>query len=337
MTVDKKKLFTPAENDPAHDLLWLENHSIPQSMQFMIDLLPTIRKLIKDWPKEKVLEVLDVGAATGAGANLLATLYRSEPPVRMKVDALDIVDNYKKYADVYFKDINYIVGDIFKLDNDRKWDLIICSHTIKHIKEYDKFIEEMKKHSKFFTVCYAPFEEENLLPDHFVSYDMEKIKKLAPTSVEIIQSPRWNHPIDKQSKCVILTFEKIDAKTEFLINSDEQFKIKEIQDLINQRHDYKKAILEITPLLREHSLNGELNYLMAFSLHMLKKNLNDAMAYYDLALKNGFSEFWTRYNRGFLKIALRELESARVDFEIALKINPSHEGIRSIIEKIKKN
>jgi hypothetical protein len=45
------------------DLEWLEEDSVPQSIQFMIDLIPTIRTLIKDWPTWKTLSVLDIGAA----------------------------------------------------------------------------------------------------------------------------------------------------------------------------------------------------------------------------------------------------------------------------------
>ena len=60
---------------------------IGQTLQFMIDMLPTIRELIREWPREKVLEVFDVGTGSGAGANLLGALYRS--PVfglQMKVE-----------------------------------------------------------------------------------------------------------------------------------------------------------------------------------------------------------------------------------------------------------
>lgn len=93
----------------AYDIDFLEKELGPQSMQFMIDCLPTIRKLISRLPRENILKVLDVGTATGAGSHLLVTISKGIMfGPAMKVDALDHKNNkYEPYPALRFPDINY--------------------------------------------------------------------------------------------------------------------------------------------------------------------------------------------------------------------------------------
>lgn len=199
-------LYTPPPGLPQFDLAWLEGCFIPQSMQFMIDCLPTIRELIQGWPRDRVLEVLDVGTGSGAGANLLATLHRSVFfGVQMKVDALDISSSYKAYADVHFPDINYVVGDLFDLPPDRTWDLIICSHVIEHLADPFPLINEIRRRARHWAVFCAPFEEKNRLEGHLISITARTIERLGiqPLSVKVMTSPGWKHPVDERSEVVV--------------------------------------------------------------------------------------------------------------------------------------
>ena len=119
---DPAPLYCPPSWAQHETLEWLESCSGVQSMQFMIDCLPTIRKLIVGIPRQETLSVLDVGTGTGAGANVLATLYQGiflGP--RMKVEAIELVPHLKSYAKVKFPLINYLVGDILTYKESRRW------------------------------------------------------------------------------------------------------------------------------------------------------------------------------------------------------------------------
>jgi len=321
-----ENLYDAPGYNPNHDLKWLENSSVPQSIQFMIDLLPTIRKCIKNWPKEKTLHVLDVGTSTGSGANLLATLHRTSMPVKMKIDAIDLIDSYKKYANHYFKDINYLVGDIFELNKEKKWDMVICSHLIEHFKNPMEFINELQRRSRFWTIFYTPYNEKKLIRSHVISYDDKYIKKLKPTSYEIIESPAWVHPDDKESKCIILTYSNP--------NMSNLLKIQKIRTIIEETK-YDKAFNEISQLLKKSPSHGELNYLAGFCLQKLNTTLEIALEHYETALKNNFDEFWTRLNRGFLYISLGNKEMAEKDLYAALKISPSNKIVQNAINLLK--
>jgi tetratricopeptide (TPR) repeat protein len=80
--------------------------------------------------------------------------------------------------------------------------------------------------------------------------------------------------------------------------------------------------------------NSRWNYDYAFSTHRLRKDLQKALHYYDMALQNGFDEFWVRYNRGILFKELGDLENARVDFQQALTLNPDHNAAQRMLHDI---
>jgi hypothetical protein len=71
----------------------LEQHHVPQTLRFTVDRLPTLHRLLRGVPRSEAVSLLDVGTASGAGANLIAQLYQSSALwTRVRVDALDHVD-----------------------------------------------------------------------------------------------------------------------------------------------------------------------------------------------------------------------------------------------------
>lgn len=177
---------------------------IPQSLQFMIDCLPYIRRLIENWSLEKTLKVLDVGAAHGAGSHLLATLYRSNLfGVRMEVDALENDNKYKQFAEKRFPEINFIVKDIFKMDSSENWNLIICSHTIEHLENPIPFMKKLCEFATDWVLFYAPFEETGIRPENHIStITMEMVNSLNPIFMDIFKSPGWDRP-EGDRRCVL--------------------------------------------------------------------------------------------------------------------------------------
>lgn len=203
--IDKTKLFTRTDK---FNIEWMEKYSIPQSLQFMIDLIPYIQKQNSLLPWNTHLEVLDIGTATGAGANLLGQLNNAELfGTPMKVDAMDIDGSYKRYADAMFPFINYMVEDIFKYNQSKQWDIVICSHCIEHFHDPTEFILEIKRRTRGWALFYAPYNEKNLLKGHLRSITDEFVDKFNPVFKEVITSKAWKHPNDEESKCIIFVLE----------------------------------------------------------------------------------------------------------------------------------
>lgn len=183
---------------------WLEKCYIPQSMQYTIDCLPTIRRLLLEFPRDKVLEYLDFGAGSGSGAQLIATLHRSSFIwCRLKVDAMDINPARAAYARHVFADIDYIVADLFEYDRERRWDLVFCSHVIEHLDDPRPLIEELQRRARHRVILYAPFEENPLGHGHFFSITREFLESFEAESIDVIKSPAWGDPLDDGARCVL--------------------------------------------------------------------------------------------------------------------------------------
>ena len=194
----------PAER-PDWDLAWLENDSVPQSIQFMIDILPTIRRLTRDWRWSEPMEVIDVGAGSGAGSNVLAALYRGLfYRFPMRVTALDIVDYWKQYAETKFPQLEYHVGDINDWQLGRTWDLAICSHVVEHVADPTRLVRDLQRRARHWVLVYAPYNEHPLISEHRNKIDDELIELWAPTRIQVLRSPAWYKEDDPEASCVLL-------------------------------------------------------------------------------------------------------------------------------------
>jgi SAM-dependent methyltransferase len=195
---------SPAER-PDWDLAWLENDSVPQSIQFMVDILPAIRRVTRDWRWSHPLEVLDLGAGSGAGSNVLATLYRGLfYRFPMRVTALDIVDYWKRYAEAKFPLLEYCVGDIYDWQRERSWDLVISSHVVEHVANPTRLVRELQRRARHWVLVYAPYNERPLISEHTNTIDDDLIDLWGPTQVRIVQSPAWYKEDDDHASCVLL-------------------------------------------------------------------------------------------------------------------------------------
>jgi 2-polyprenyl-3-methyl-5-hydroxy-6-metoxy-1,4-benzoquinol methylase len=170
----------------------------------MIDCLPYIRKVLEEFPRKTIIDFLDVGAGSGAGANLLATLYRGgffKGQYKLKIDALDFQKDFEKYAKFYFPEINFIATDFFIKKFDKKYDIVFSSHVIEHQKDPKKFVEKLLSLSKKFVLIYAPYEAD-LSAEHVSSITPEFAREMGAEFVEIVSSPAWFSPkLDR--KCIV--------------------------------------------------------------------------------------------------------------------------------------
>ena len=109
--------------------------------------------------------------------------------------------------------------------------------------------------------------------------------------------------------------------------------ISRVRDLV-YKNEYQKAIQLLEDVLKKFPVHAESNYLYAFCLHIQKRNLTGALYHYNLALNNGFDEYWVKYNRGSLLAQLGDLDNAREDIKRALELKPNDVGASSVLERI---
>ncbi len=106
--------------------------------------------------------------------------------------------------------------------------------------------------------------------------------------------------------------------------------INKIRYLIDN-NEFQKATLLLEEVLKKFPANAELNYLYGFCLHQQKKDLTKALQHYNLALENGFDEFWVKYNRGSLLSQRGDFDSALIDINRALELKPNDNDAKTIL------
>ena len=76
------------------------------------------------------------------------------------------------------------------------------------------------------------------------------------------------------------------------------------------------------------------NYSSALCLHILGDNLQEALRRYDLAVEQGFDEFWVKYNRGSLYAKLGNTDQAKEDLMRAVELKPEHGGPQQVLQQL---
>ena len=101
--------------------------------------------------------------------------------------------------------------DIFELDKNEVWDLVICSHTIEHMSDPFPFIAQLQRLARHWVLIYCPFNESPLTSNHKISITKDIVDSLHPSVVEILDSPGWQN-LTRDRKCVLFVLQG-NAKT----------------------------------------------------------------------------------------------------------------------------
>jgi tetratricopeptide (TPR) repeat protein len=102
-----------------------------------------------------------------------------------------------------------------------------------------------------------------------------------------------------------------------------------------EEDDYPKCLPILDILLSIRPEEAEWNYYRGFCLMQLQNDsevlLRAALRHFNIALQNGYNEFWTLYNRGHLFYKLHELENSIADLQKATSLDPSHNGAKNLL------
>lgn len=166
-----------------------------QSLGFASDLCTVLRQELPT-DGDVRLSLLDVGARTAAGSNLIAQIFHPASYVQIKLDvtALDLADDHAEEARTLYPDVRYRVGDVMQVAD--RFDVITCSHTLEHIADPGPVLAHMRSIANRLAVIAAPYREK-LGPDipnpskHLYSFDDDFFEAHPPRRLEVYDSPHW--------------------------------------------------------------------------------------------------------------------------------------------------
>ncbi len=166
-----------------------------QSLGFASDLCTVLREeLATDGTVRYSL--LDVGARTAAGSNLVAQIFHpvSYAQIKLDVTALDIDPTHADEARAAYPDVRYRVGDV--LDVTDRFDVVTCSHTLEHVARPGPLLEHMRSIARKLVVVTAPYRER-LDPSkpnpskHLYSFGDDFFAAHPPRRLDVYDSPHW--------------------------------------------------------------------------------------------------------------------------------------------------
>lgn len=187
------RFFVPHPALPDLPLEFTDSIHVPQEMQFAIDCLPLISKVLQTYPRDKEVTFLDYGPGYCAGTNLFATLFRSTKLwCKLNVDAMDIKGFRKDLINLDYPLVNLLIGDIKDVAPAKQWNIIYCSNVVEHLVDPTTLISNLVNHSDGWVIIYAPYQETNLTLGHVSTITENTFRQFNPELIEIKESLAWN-------------------------------------------------------------------------------------------------------------------------------------------------
>jgi 2-polyprenyl-3-methyl-5-hydroxy-6-metoxy-1,4-benzoquinol methylase len=112
--------------------------------------------------------LLDIGARTGDGSNLLGEMFADEKwgyPFKLVVDTIDINTDWNDYIKLQPWINAHSNTDLFNL-KENSYDIVFCSHVIEHLEKIVDFVAQAKKVASKFAFFTCPFNEQEPIAGH---------------------------------------------------------------------------------------------------------------------------------------------------------------------------
>jgi 2-polyprenyl-3-methyl-5-hydroxy-6-metoxy-1,4-benzoquinol methylase len=165
-----------------------------QSVAYASDIARVVQEELTNY-EDRWYSVLDIGPRTATGTQHLATLFHPLSWSRIKFDvtAMDIDEAYQQIAKERYPDLNYMIGDVTKLQD--QFDVVICSHVIEHVPDPFTFFESIRRLAKKLLIVAAPYKEPDAsrIPEHVNSIGDAFFERFPPGRLWIYKSPHWHN------------------------------------------------------------------------------------------------------------------------------------------------
>jgi 2-polyprenyl-3-methyl-5-hydroxy-6-metoxy-1,4-benzoquinol methylase len=164
-----------------------------QSIGFAVDVCHVIQEELAS-PEQQSMTLLDVGARTAAGSDLIARVFhpRSWSRLSLTVTAIDVDPSGHARAALSHPRIEYRVCDVF--DIHETYDIVVCSHTLEHTDDPGRLLEKILGLARRLVVIAAPWKEPEAsrLPYHLYTFDERFFERYPPSRFETYLSPHWS-------------------------------------------------------------------------------------------------------------------------------------------------
>lgn len=117
---------------------YTEDHIKECQKEIVNPYLRIIDKHLKDG-----IDIIDVGCGSGFICNLFASRYASRLTALDFSDAIDFAKNFASSHNI--QNITYEKKDLFDINQDQVYDVVICQGVLHHIADYQKASEILKK------------------------------------------------------------------------------------------------------------------------------------------------------------------------------------------------
>lgn len=178
-----------------------------QSLAFAADLCHHLRCEWHDLRSDLRLTLLDVGARTGTGSDLIERAFHPDSWSRLKlrVTAVDIDPFYRERVREELPSLDYRVADVMDLRG--QWDIVTCSHTLEHLADPRPMMRQLLALARRQVIIAAPWQEPlDARPEyHLFQFDKAFFDEFPPTRFETYRSPQWH-----SSRCFIASY-RLDA------------------------------------------------------------------------------------------------------------------------------
>lgn len=189
-------LFRKASSNPT-EIEQSLFHCDAQSISFYMDIAAYLAEHLDGW---HTLSLLDIGPRTGAGLAMLRLMHHPLSYSRIKLDpvtGIDLDSAFKETALRLYPDIEPLCGDAFAIV-DRKWDLVISSHTIEHVADPAAFLQKAEGLANKGVIIACPFEEEDLIQWHCSRITYKMLHDAGFSRFKGYRSNHWHN-----SLCII--------------------------------------------------------------------------------------------------------------------------------------
>lgn len=122
-----------------------------------------------------------------------------------------------------------------------------------------------------------------------------------------------------------------DLTNDYFVDGIRYLEIKIANYIDTQNFASVKQMLLTMPL---DVKNAVAQYYLGYSLHVTDDKYDDAIIRYTKALEYGYEPFWVYYHRGLLYLKIGKRQKGFDDLQKAYAINPSHEGVCSVLDHI---
>jgi len=165
-------------------------------MGFAADVCVLLREELETH-EEIRLTLLDAGARTATGSNLMAQVFhrKSYSQIKIGVTALDIDPTHREDALRRFPDLDYLVSDVADVHD--TYDVVTCLHTLEHIADPGPVLQHLRQIACRLVVIAAPYKEvlHPSIPNpanHLFSFDERFFAEHEPDRLVVYRSPHWS-------------------------------------------------------------------------------------------------------------------------------------------------